>query len=271
MGPVYRKISKNNATFQELQSLASNRNRRFREGRFLVEGVKPLNRLAERKWGVDALLVREGAASAWASGYADRVGPGTVYEVSPDLMAQLSGKEGDSELIAVAKAPDLDPGRLPSVETGVFVVADRPNSPGNLGSLVRSAEALGAAGVLTYGHAADFFDPKCVRASIGALFSIPLAHLDSEDDFHRWLAGLAAANAPVQVAAMDENGTMDAWQLNKAGLTVLIVGNETNGLSRAFKEACTAVVRIPMVGSSTSLNAANSGSILLYELLVRPR
>jgi TrmH family RNA methyltransferase len=174
------------------------------------------------------------------------------------------------EVVAGAGAPDLDAGALAPAAQGVYVVADRPNSPGNLGSLVRSAEAFGAKAVLSYGHAADFFDPKAIRASIGAVFALPLARQDGPEQFQRWLAGLRQGGTAPTVAALDENGTVDAWKLPKGGVTVMIVGNETDGLSKVFKEACTAKVRIPMTGTATSLNAANSGSILLYELLVRP-
>ncbi len=266
MASQFKDITKSNATFQVLLSLRDKRDRRQREGRFLVEGVKPLKLLLESEWGLESVLIKNGAATSWSKEFLKRAKPELVYKLSPELMSEISSKEEASELIAVAKAPTLDAAALPRPSQGVFVIADRPNSPGNLGSLIRSAEAFGAAGVLSYGHAADFFDPKCIRASIGALFAIPLAHLESPQDYKRWLA---LQQAPIQVAALDEAGELEAKKLERKGVSVVVVGNETDGLSKVFRETCTARVRIKMSGKSTSLNAASSGSILLYELLAR--
>lgn len=261
-------VGKKNAAFQVWLSLRENRSKRHREGKFLVEGVKPLDQLLKNKWDIEALLLGTGARSAWCEDYVKKARAGTVYEVTPELMAELSGREEASEIIAVAPLRDLGLLQLPRMDSGVFVVVDRPNSPGNLGSLIRSAEAFGARAVLTYGHAADFFDPKTISASIGTLFAIPLGRLESPAEFSKWL-GTYAGKAPLQVAALDEKGDTDLWQLQRDGATVMIVGNETDGLSKVFKESCTVKLRIPMTGSATSLNAASSGSILLYELLAR--
>ena len=73
----------------------------------------------------------------------------------------------------------------------------------------------------------------------------------------------------MQVAALDEKGDTDLWKMERGGATVMVVGNETDGLSKVFRDLCTVKLRIPMTGSATSLNAASSGSILLYELLAR--
>jgi TrmH family RNA methyltransferase len=268
MKPKIIEISKKNAAFQVFLSLRENRSKRHREGKFLVEGVKPLNQLLRNAWEVEALLLQKGAGSAWSKNYVRQAKAPVVYELSLELMAELSGKDTHPELLALVNIPDLGPGQWPCISKGVYVVVDRPNSPGNLGSLIRSAEAFGAAAMLTYGHAADFFDPKTISASIGTLFALPLGHLESAAEFQHWRDAYAGKEA-LQVAALDEKGDMDLWQFKQGEATVMVVGNETDGLSKVFKEACTAKLRIPMQGSATSLNAANSGSILLYELLAR--
>lgn len=262
-------LGKRNATFQVLESLRHNRNSRHREKRFIVEGVKPLKQLQAQGWPIASLLVREGALSPWARQYVESVAPTELYEVSLELWAELSTKEENSEILAVASLPELPASGLSLVKDGVYVIADRPNSPGNLGSLIRTAEAFGAQAVLTYGHAADFFDQKCISASIGALFSIPLAHIDTGEGFKAWAESFKAAGIPVQVLALDEKGDVDCGALELKGASIVVVGNETDGLSKIFKESCDIKVRIKMKGRATSLNAACSGSILLYELLAR--
>lgn len=267
-GPQAIPLGKRNATFQVLQSLRLNRANRSREKRFIVEGVKPLQQLARAQWPLESLLLREGKISPWAQAYAKAARPETRYLVAPELMAELSNKDEDPELIAVAKVPGLSPSALPIAPDGVYVIADRPNSPGNLGSLIRTAEAFGAQAVLTYGHAADFFDPKTITASIGAVFALPLAHIEGSEGFRLWKQSLQAS-AEVQVVALDEQGSVNCGDLKRQGTMIVVVGNETDGLSKNFKEQCDVKVRIPMVGTATSLNMAASGSILLYELLAR--
>jgi tRNA G18 (ribose-2'-O)-methylase SpoU len=262
-------LDKRNASFQVWLSLRTNRSKRQREKAFLVEGVKPLNQLLKNHWEIDSLLLREGKPSPWAQRFVQEAQSEKLYQVSAALMAELSGKDEDPELLAVAKLPSRPASALPLADRGVYVVVDRPNSPGNLGSLIRTAEAFGAKAVLTYGHATDFFDPKTISASIGAVFSIPIAHLESGEGFNAWRGLFQQAGISTQVVALDEGGDVDCGKLELKGTGIVVVGNETDGLSKVFRDCCDVKVRIPMTGSATSLNAACSGSILLYELLAR--
>ncbi len=262
-------LGKRNATYQVLQSLLTNRNNRHREKRFIVESVKALERLLESHWPIESLLVQEGVSNALIRRLMGSAKPETIYQVSPELMVELSDKDQASEVLAVARIPDLRATALPVSKDGAYVIVDRPNSPGNLGSLIRTAEAFGAKAVLTYGHAVDFFDPKTIRASIGSVFSIPLAHMDSNVDFDAWQRLFENAGTPTQLVALDENGDVECGKLKSKGVRIVVIGNETDGLSKLFKERCDIKVRIPMAGRATSLNAACSGSILLYELLAR--
>lgn len=262
-------LSKRNATFQQLLALRENRNNRHREKRFLVEGVKPLDQLLRNQWPVESLLIKDGKGNAWTRKMIEGAGAQTVYQVSPELMAELSGKDEASELLAVAKMPALKAADLPIAPEGVYVVVDRPNSPGNLGSLIRTAEAFGAKAVITYGHSADLFDLKTISASIGALFALPLAHIESAEAFQAWRALFADQGITAALLGLDETGDVDCGMLASTGAKIVVIGNEIDGLSRFFRENCGVKVRIRMSGSATSLNAACSGSILLYELLSR--
>jgi TrmH family RNA methyltransferase len=120
--------------------------------------------------------------------------------------------------------------------------------------------------VIVAGHAADPYDPKAVRASTGSLFALPVVRVPAPSMVIDWLADVRAAGVPVRVVGTDETGRYDVADHDLTGPTLLVVGNETNGMSAAWREACDVVVRIPIGGAASSLNAASAASIVLYEV-----
>jgi tRNA G18 (ribose-2'-O)-methylase SpoU len=263
------RVGSRNARFQQWQALVGNRTKRHRAGEFLVQGVRPIT-LAERHgWPFRALLRAAGRpVSRWAGELAGRTGA-VVAELAPELLRELGDKDDEApELVAVV---GLDAGRLDRLERipvgtgGPVVVFDRPTSPGNIGTLVRSADAFGAAGVVVTGHAADPYDPKAVRASTGSLFALPVVRAPSHREVLDWVAGLRDAGTPVRVVGTDETGTVEAAEHDLTVPTVLVVGNETVGMSAGWRQACDTVVRIPIGGAASSLNAATAGTVVLYE------
>src|SRR2546428_6295776 len=230
--PPIRRIRSANAEFQLASSLLFNRRQRQRQGRFVIEGVRAVDEALARAWPVDSVWYGAGTRrSAWAESVLERVD--ARYELAPELMAQLSGKDETSELVLLAEIAPDDLGRIRPDADALVVAFDRPVSPGNLGSVIRSADALGADGVVVTGHAADVYDPPTVRASMGSLFALPVVRVGPPEEVGRWARGLglrivgssAAAEAPV-------------WARDLTGPTLLAVGNETRGLSAAWRELC---------------------------------
>ena len=171
------RVTTRNARFQQWHALLGNRAKRQRNGEFLVQGVRPITMAVRHGWPLRALLYDGGAAlSAWARQTLDSVDTGTTrVAMASDLMRELGGKTDDTpELLAVVTMPDDDLVRIPTGRTMFTVVFDRPTSPGNIGTLIRSADAFGAGGVIVAGHAADVYDPRSVRASTGSLFCLPV-------------------------------------------------------------------------------------------------
>src|ERR1700722_1085330 len=166
------RVSSRNARFQQWQALLGNRNKRQRAGGFLVQGVRAISLAARFGWRFRALIHDcERPLSQWAQALLRDAGA-TLVPMAPDLLAELGEKdEGVPELIAVVEMPADDLGRIEAGDGFLGVVLDRPASPGNVGSIIRSADALGARGVIVTGHAADVYDPRCVRASTGSLFA----------------------------------------------------------------------------------------------------
>ena len=154
--------------------------------------------------------------------------------------------------------------RIPLKRHGLLVVFDRPTSPGNLGSLIRSGDALGVDGLIVTGHATDVYDPKAVRASRGSLFAVPTVRAESPADVVSWLR--ERSDGPFTIVGTSETGTHELWEHDFAHPTAVVVGNETSGMSSFWSQQCDAVVRIPMTGSASSLNATVAASITLYEV-----
>jgi 23S rRNA (uridine2479-2'-O)-methyltransferase len=260
------RVTSRNARFQQWAALLDNRAKRQRSGEFLVQGVRPITLAVQQDWPVRALLYdAEGARSQWAVQILDTV-PAATFAVSPELMRELGEKnEAPPELLAVAALPADDLARIPDGPGLLAVVADRPSSPGNLGTVIRSADAFGASGVIVTGHAADPYDPRSVRASTGSLFSLPVVRVPSHRPVLDWAAALRAGGTGVSLVGTDEDGELDVTEVDFARPTLLLVGNEAAGLSAAWREACDHLARIPMLGTASSLNAAMAASIALYE------
>lgn len=270
MGSTTVRVSVRNARFQQWQSLLTNRNARHRHRQFLVHGVRPISLAAEHGWRFAALLFPAGRRlSRWAN---DQLAQnhGEKVEMAPELLAELSDKEDPPELIAVVEMPDDDI-ELIRIDGGPVVVFDRPGSPGNLGTLIRSADAFGAGGVIVTGHAADLYDPATVRASTGSIFSMPSVRVEAPTRVTGWLDRLRADGVPVRLIGTDEEATVELADAQLTGPLVIVVGNETTGMSAAWRDACDETVRIPIGGAASSLNAAVAASIVLYQAHLQRR
>ena len=267
------RVTSRDARFQQWQALLSNRNKRQRNGEFLVQGVRPITLAVRHGWTVRALIHDAGRSlSGWAAGIIEQLPGAERVAMDATLLQELGGKtEEVPELLAVVALPPDTLERIPirpdaAGASFLGLVFDRPTSPGNIGTLVRSADAFGADGVIVSGHAADVYDPKCVRASTGSLFAVPVVRTPSHREVLDWLAAARAGGVAVEVLGLDERADTELADRDLRGPTLLLVGNETHGLSAAWREACQQLLRIPIQGAASSLNAAASATVALYEV-----
>ncbi|WP_030157405.1 MULTISPECIES: TrmH family RNA methyltransferase [unclassified Glycomyces] len=260
------RVSVRNSRFQQWETLLHNRTKRHRAGSILVQGVRPISIAVEHGWKVEAFLydTDRPRLSDWARGLLATPDIEQAAVAGP-LMAELGGKDEDvPELLAQVAIPQR---RLADLATGpdwLGLVADRPTSPGNLGTLIRSADAFGVDAVIITGrNAADPYDPKAVRASTGSLFAIPVVNAASAHEVAEW-----ARKQPDQplIVGTDERGERALSEHDLGGPALIVVGNETAGMSKSWFELVDATARIPMSPkAASSLNAANAGSVALYE------
>ena len=259
---AHQRVASRNARFQQWQTLLANRQKRQRAGRFLVQGVRPLTLAADQGWQIEELLVDDDRRlSRWAEEFIAAAGA-EVIALPSDMLAELGEKDQDAapELLAVVTMRPDDLTRIPVTPDFLGVAFDRPTQPGNLGTLIRSADAFGAGGVVVTGHAADVYDPRTVRASTGSLFGLPTVRAQSHREVLEWLSGTG-----VTIVGTDEDGDTDIEDYDFCAPTLIVVGNETVGMSTAWRDACDRVLSIPMRGTASSLNAANAATVVLYE------
>lgn len=259
------RLSKRNAQFQEWLALRTNRQKRHRSGQFLVEGTTAIDRAIEHGWTIEALLhPARRALSGWARAHLESGVARRVVEVEPELLGELTERHEGTELLAIARIADVTLESLELRAPWLVIVLDRPKSPGNLGTVIRSAVSFDASALVLTGHAADPFDPACVRASVGTLFDLPLVRLPSQAPLLAWLAE-RRAREDLRLIGTGQHGSQPIDAVELSGNLVIVFGNETAGLSQAYREACDAFVHLPTSARQPSLNISAAAAITLYE------
>ncbi len=264
------RIHSENNDFQYVETLKKNRTKRQKSREFFVEGVRNINQALAARFRIRAFYSAVGAPlSGWASEVLGRGVAERHYRMPPDLMAKLSDKHEPSELVAVVAMPADDLARIPTPAGARLVVVDRPSNPGNLGTLLRSCDAFRVSGVVITGHAVDLYEPQVLRASMGSFFALPVVRLASHQGLLPWLERLRGEPEGLSILGTSANAEQDLGSEAFAGRCLLLFGNETSGLSAAYRELCDRMLKIPMGGSASSLNISCAASIVLYEAFRR--
>jgi len=244
---------------------------RKREARFLAEGLRLLTEAREAGIVPDTLFVgqqRDPHPLIDALEHAVTDGGGVIYETTTDILAKISGKDNPQTVLGIfADLPTsldrLD--RLDRDRSGIWLVAQSLRDPGNLGTMLRTCDAVGAGGLILIDQCVDPFSVEAVRASMGAIFTVPLAHAEW-GDFLRWLRA-----GPGQLVGTSLNTAVDYRAGDYACPCFVLIGNEAQGLPAAYEAACDLLVKIPMRGKADSLNAAVAAAVMAYEVLARQR
>lgn len=268
MKPKIKKIFSENNDFQRVEVIKKNREKRNKYNEFFVEGVKSINYAIENKWDIRSFIYsKEKPLSEWANNILNNSKAETHLELPLKLMDKLSDKDEEtSEIFAVVSMPNNDLSRIKIKEDMLVVVFDRPSSHGNLGTLIRSCEALKVDGLIVTGHAVDLFDPKTIRASMGTFFTVPTIRLQSHNDLVSWFDEIRNQFPDFQIVGSTNKSDILIEEIDLTNPMALLIGNETYGLSNNYKEICDKLVKIPMYGKITSFNVSCAASIMLYEV-----
>jgi len=239
---------------------------REESGQFFVEGIRAVAEAIQLGAEVETVIVAsELLTSTLAHGLVRQVPRSARLEVTADVFRSLSVQENPQGLGAVVHQHWTDLETVKSDLGLCWVALESVQYPGNLGTVLRTSEAVGGAGVFLLGKATDPYDPLSVRASMGAIFSQRLVRADSEAllTWKRRSGGFVVGTSP--------SAATDYQALIYPSPLVLLMGSEQHGLSAELLAACDCLVRIPMVGRCDSLNLAVSAGTMLYEVFNQRR
>ena len=255
--------SAGNAEVKRLRSLHERKYRR-QTGWFLAEGTRTCTEAVELGWRLHRLAFLDGRGGDRMVrpllAALERDG-GRALPMTESLLARISGKDNPQMVLGAFEQRWQDPGRIAPDAGRCWIALDRVRDPGNLGTIMRTADATGARGIILIGDCTDPYSVEAVRASMGAVFNVELAQMP-EDDFLDLAAGW-----PGQIVGTALPASRDYRNVDYAGSLILLMGNEQAGLTPALMKACTQLVRMPMMGRSDSLNLAVATGVTLYEAL----
>ncbi len=250
-----------NPLVKQARALRDKKHRRA-EGRFLAEGLRILTEareagmLPERLFYSDAghPLLRRLIEETEAAG-------GEAIETSADILHKISGKDNPQAVLGVYRAFDTGLAGIDRAAAPLWIVAQALRDPGNLGTILRTGDAVGAGGLILIDDCADPFSVEAVRASMGALFTQKVAAA-------RWEAFLPWLRAgPGQLVGTSLDAALDYQQPRYGTPAFILVGNEQAGLPPAYAAECDLLVKMPMLGKADSLNAAVATAVIAYELI----
>lgn len=255
-----------NPTVKRVRLLAERKHRRRQEA-FVVEGLQPVWRAVTAGRELEALIVApELLTQPEATRMVDEQEAAgvRVARVSRELFGRLSERDGPAGLMAIVHGSIGGLDGIDPPADAVVVALHEPANPGNVGTIVRTADATGAGAVVLVGRSADPLAPASVKASMGSVFALPIAHAVDADELLAW-----AAQHQRPVYAVTGAGRHDHWAMDYPRGVVLLLGSEGPGLPDDVADRCDDRVRIPMTGTAESLNLATAASVVLYEVVRR--
>jgi len=256
-----------NATVKRLRSLREKKARRS-EGLFLAEGLRIITEardsgrlpeiIAFSAEGARHPLAAEIIAATEAAG-------GEAIETTPDILSKMSGKDNPQMLLGAYRQPETSLGRIDRSAAPLWIVAQALRDPGNIGTILRTGDAVGAGGLILIDDCADPFSVEAVRASMGAIFTQEVASA-------RWpefLAWLRSGDG--QLVGTSLKATEDYLEAEYRPPCFLLIGNEQQGLPPEYEAQCDLLVKIPMAGRADSLNAAVAAAVMAFAIKARWR
>lgn len=249
--------STSNMQIKQITALLKKSKERKEQGAFVVEGRKMFEEICQEKSRVIKAYFSE---SYFREQYPDGTAPEIPYEIVADSvfdsMAETVTPQG---VLAIVKMPQYSLEEMIE-NAGTLVLLENLRDPGNLGTIIRTAEAAGVSGVILSKESVDIYNPKVIRSTMGAVYRVPFLYVE---DFYGLLKELDSRN--IRLLAAHLKGTKTFDKADYSGKTGILIGNEANGLSEKASELAEEKVLIPMAGSVESLNAAVAAALLMYE------
>lgn len=242
--------SNQNKIIKEVNSLKAKKER-DKTGLFILEGKRLVDEIPN-SWEIKYLLKAES--------YSEDINFENVYTVKDSLFEKISETVNPQGILAVCHIKEFDVTNVDYSNSPFLVVLENVTDPGNMGTLIRTADAAGADGIFLSKGCVDIYNPKVIRATMGSIFHLPIYRnlnlMDLMEDFK---------NNNVKTLAAHLKGTSTPYKVDMTTACAVIIGNEANGLSDEISEMASDLVKIPMPGKAESMNAGIAGGILIYE------
>lgn len=246
-----------NPKIRQLLALQQKSSLRRESGLFVVEGIRELEHCLEAGYAVDSVFC---CKEILPKGLSCKLPDGTrVFQVSRAVYEKVAYREGTEGVIAEVHSRFITLDDLNLPENPLVVVLESVEKPGNLGAVLRSADAAGADAVLVCDALTDIYNPNLIRASLGAVFSVPVVCCSSEQA----ILFLKGKGIGIFTAQLQDSELY--YDTPMKGGTALVMGTESTGLTDIWRQAADAHIRIPMLGKLDSLNVSVSTAILLFE------
>ncbi|MEO1044798.1 MAG: RNA methyltransferase [Pseudomonadota bacterium] len=256
-----------NPRVKYLRSLREKKHRK-REGLFLAEGLRLVTEAREAGHIPEMIVLAEGRdPHPLVEALSDAVEQkgGDIITTSRDILTKISGKDNPQAVIGMFRDCDVSFDALDRHSSGIWLVAQDMRDPGNLGTMLRTGDAVGAGGLILIDQCVDPFSVEAVRASMGAVFTQKIVQA-AWPDFLRWLR-----SGPGQLVGTSLNTDRDYQAERYSAPTFLLTGNEAQGLPADYEAECDVLVKMPMLGKADSLNAAVATAVMAYEVLNQQR
>lgn len=251
--------SAQNPKIKRLLQLQQKSSERRKAGLFVVEGIREVERCLEKGYEIDTIFYLNKDLSENVSEIIEKNKGIKLFEVSPAIYEKIAYRGSTEGVIAEVKTKDKTLNDLKLSENPLVVVLESVEKPGNLGAILRSADAAGADALIVCDPLTDLYNPNLIRNSTGAIFSVPCVACTSDE----CIKFLKKNNIQILTAQLQDSELYYDTDM-KCG-TAIVMGTEATGLTYIWRKAADAHIRIPMLGITDSLNVSVSAAILLYE------
>lgn len=244
-----------NNIFKDTKKLKDRKNR-SKNSKYIIEGIRLVEEAIKAKLPIEYLLIEEGLEEKINNNFKFDINKFKVYIIKKQLFKELSETLNPQGIIAVAKFHENQ-----FKEYGKFyLLCDKIQDPGNLGTIIRTAHAAAVDGIILTKGTVDIYNDKTIRSTMGSMFYIPILLEDENLSLTKTLIGEGFS-----LVATSLEGENDFYKEDLTGKIIITVGNEGNGVSKEIYELCDKKVKIPMPGGAESLNVGVAASIIMYE------
>jgi len=258
-------ISVENAEYQIIKSIKLNRVKRNKSHEIFIEGIECIKQAISANIELTRIIIKNMTGlSEWGKDVIRRNNNVKIIEMSNILYNKLTDKMNPSEMLITAKVKQNEISDINS-KNPFILVFDRPSDYGNLGSIIRSANAFNVDGIFIIGHGIDIYESKVIRSSLGSIFFTKIVAVKSMEILLDYIRIQKEKNN-MEIVGTDSNGTVSLKDCKINKPVMVIIGNEAKGMSVRLKEICDRIIKIPMEGNINSLNVSCAASIIMWEI-----